>query len=218
MTKKQLIKELLLEKKYGQIVKMAEKNHSQTLKYIQMHLFGDVDGLLRWHALEAIGRLAAQLAPKEQEIYKNLIRRFIWAMNDESGNVPWSSPEGIGVIIANQPLLFQDYTPILITNALDNPMCHRGMLWAIGEIGRAKAELVLPFINDILPFLQSNSLELVGYAVWALGEINYQGALPQLKVLQNEQKEITLYQEGVLRKVKVGILAQEAIAKIEQAS
>ena len=128
MNKKQLIKELLVEEKYGQILKLAAKRHSQTLKYIQMHLFEELNNPLRWFAIEALGKMAKEYASKELEAYRNLLRRFLWAMNDESGNVPWSSPEAMASIIANQPYLLGEYTPMLITNALDNPMCHRGML------------------------------------------------------------------------------------------
>ncbi|MFZ5942721.1 MAG: DVU0298 family protein [Bacillota bacterium] len=218
MTNKQLIKELLEEQKYGQLVKIAGKKHSQTLKYIQMNLFGDINESLRWSALEAIGRLTREYAPKETEVYKNLIRRFLWAMNDESGNVPWSSPEGIGIIIANQPFLFGEYTPMLITNAMDNPMCHRGMLWAAGKIGSIRPSLVVPFMGYILPFLEEEDIELRAYAAWALGEISCKDALPRLKNLDNLEGKVNIYREGKLSEVSIASLINESIGKIELAS
>ncbi|MFZ7102350.1 MAG: DVU0298 family protein [Peptococcaceae bacterium] len=218
MSNKQLIKELIIAQKYEQLVKMAKKNHNRTLKYIQMNLFADINEPLRWRALEAIGRLAGELAPQETEVYKNLIRRFLWAMNDESGNVPWSSPEGIGIIIANQPFLFKEYTPMLFTNAFENPMCHRGMLWSAGKIGRVKAEPVLPFINHVLQFLTNGSPDLAGYAAWAVGEMNYREALPQIKLLRDRKEKIIIYKEGNLIEQTVGLLAQEAAGKLELVS
>lgn len=218
MTKKELIKELIVEQKYEQLTKLAIKNHSQTLKFIQMHLYGDLNKPLRWYAIEALGKLARDLAPQEPEVYKNLIRRFLWAMNDESGNVPWSSPEGIGSIIANQPFLFGEYTPMLVTNALDNPMCHRGMLWAVGRVGKVKASLVLPFIKEILPFLDESDPNLSGYAAWALGELKSREAVTKLKNLQNNNSLINIFIDGKLVTESVGSLAQRAIGKIEMVS
>jgi len=216
--KKQLIKELVSQEKYAQLVKLAEKKHSRTLKYIQMHLFADINEPLRWYAIEAIGRLARELAPKKTEVYRNLIRRFLWAMNDESGNVPWSSPEGIGSIVANQPFLFGDYTPMLITNALDNPMCHRGLLWAAGRIGRVRSSLVFPFIQDILPFLYSDEPDLRGYAAWALGELGYQEILPELIRLTTDQSPVYIFKEAKFMAESVGTLAKEAVSKLEKVS
>ena len=170
MDKKQLIKELLVEEKYEQLLKLANKRHSSTLKYIQMHLFEGINEPLRWYAIEALGRMSKEFASKDLEVYRNLLRRFLWAMNDESGNVPWSSPEAMGSIIANQPYLLGEFTPMLITNALDNPMCYRGMLWAVGRIGRVRQSLILPFVKELLPFLSSDDPDLRGYAVWALAK------------------------------------------------
>jgi len=219
MNKKEVVKELLAKQKYKELVKLATKRHSQTLKYIQMHLFGDYDQPLRWYAIEALGKLAKELAAQEPEVYRNLIRRFLWAMNDESGNVPWSSPEAIGSIIVNQPFLYGDLTPMLITNAFDNPMCHRGMLWAIGRIGKIKPSLILPFVPKIIPFLKHEDTELVGYAAWALGEIGYQEAKVGLEnLIDKDEWMLTIFQNGRLVKESVGSMARKALEKIEMAS
>jgi len=218
MDKKQLVRELVAEQKYEQLLKLARKKHNQTLKYIQMNLFEDINKPLRWYAIEAIGRFTREFASKEPEIYRNLIRRFLWAMNDESGNVPWSSPEGIGSIIVNQPFLFGDYTPMLITNALDNPMCHRGVLWAVGRIGKIKKSLVLPFIEKITPLLFAADSDLRGYAAWAFGEINYHQVLPELIILQNDTSPVYLFRDGELSLENVGVLAKEAVEKLTKAS
>lgn len=216
MGNKILITELLAEERYDQLLKLARKRHKQTLKYIQMNLFEDINGSLRWYAIEAIGRLARELAPGESEIYKNLIRRFLWAMNDESGNVPWSSPEGIASIIASQPFLFADYTPMLFTNALDNPMCYRGMLWAGGRIGRIRKSLVLPFIDEIWPFISATDSDLRGYAAWALGEIGYEEKLPELESLQNDKSLIHIFKDGGLYLESVGSIAKKAVSKVRE--
>ncbi|MGI6224864.1 MAG: DVU0298 family protein [Peptococcales bacterium] len=218
MENKILTKELLNEEKYEQLLKLARKKHNKTLKYIQMNLFEDINSPLRWYAIEAIGRLAREMAPKEPEVYRNLIRRFLWAMNDESGNVPWSSPEGIASIIANQPFLFADFTPMLITNALDNPMCHRGMLWAAGRIGGIKSALVEPFINEIHPFISSSTPDLRGFAAWALGEIGYREILSELQLLNDDNRSVLIFKGGKLSQETVGTLAQEAINKLQKVS
>ena len=81
----------------------------------------------------------------ELEAHRNLFVDFV-AMNDESGNVPWSSPEAMASIIANQPYLLGEYTPMLITNALDNP-CVTGDALGSGKIGRVRNTLVYPLLK-----------------------------------------------------------------------
>ena len=215
MTIREIVYDLLKEQKYEQLLKVAKKYHTKTLKYIQMHLYEDVDKPLRWHAIEALGYLALHLAPKEPEKYKNLIRRFLWAMNDESGNVPWSSPEAIGSIIARQPFLFGEYTPMVITNGLDNPMCHRGVLWAFGKIGRVSPQLVEPFSSKLLPFLEAEDPNLCGYGAWAFGELKDHSTLPKLKELLHNQKPVIFFTQGNLTTTTVSQLAQGAVERLE---
>lgn len=208
-----LIRELLEEQKYKKILELGSKRPNKTLKIIQMNLFGEWDDPLRWSAIEAIGRLTKDLAPKYPELYKNLIRRFLWAMNDESGNVPWSSAEGIGVIITNQPGLYGSFTPMLITNSLENFICFPGLLWSVGKIAQRKPSLIIPFVDKLLPFLESEDSLLLGHAVWAFGELGYADAKKKVKKLQNRTEKIVIYKDNELQQVSVGELALEALNK-----
>ena len=75
-------------------------------------------------------------------------------MDYDSGIVPWSAPEAMASIIAGQPKLFGNYIPSLVTQSLANPICHRGLIWAIIEIGRAAPRLMQPFLGLISSHLK----------------------------------------------------------------
>ncbi|MFI5338936.1 MAG: DVU0298 family protein, partial [Candidatus Methylomirabilales bacterium] len=79
-----------------------------------------------------------QLVSRERAI--DLLRRFFWALNDESGAVPYGTPEAIGEILAVRPELQADFLPILCSLLTDEDMpqtgsIERGVLWALGRVG-----------------------------------------------------------------------------------
>ncbi|MGF7184685.1 hypothetical protein GGQ84_000769 [Desulfitispora alkaliphila] len=218
MRKKDLIKNLIAKQDYERIVELATENHSQTLKYVQMQLFHPLDSPMRWYAIETLGVLTRHLAPSRIAPYKNLLGRFWWAMNEEGGNVPWSSPEAMASIISEMPDTFSDYTPLFITNGLENPICHRGVLWGVGQVGTVAPAQVAPFYQDLLPFLESSDPDLAGYAAWAFGKTKCQDALSELVKLQNRSEVIYLFQDGNLKEHTIGEIASQALLGLSQTS
>ena len=55
-----------------------------TMRVLQMHVYAPITHLDRWFAIEAIGGLAGKYAPDSDELFRNVIRRFIWQMCEES--------------------------------------------------------------------------------------------------------------------------------------
>ncbi len=218
MLKRPLLNELLVNKDYEKILEYARTNHKKTLNLIQRELYYDMDDPMRWYAIEALGYLAKHLTDEDPNIYIHMLQRFLWTMNDEGGNVPWSATECMASIIANQPKRFADYTPKLITNGLDNPMCFRGTLWACGKISQINPDLVLPFVEELAPFLSDPDPNLCGYAAWAFGFLKDQAATGHLKDLLSNNSKIKIFIDGELYEKTVGELAQEALIKIDSAN
>lgn len=66
-------------------------------------------------AAVALGLTTARLAEREPEAARNIIRRFMWHMNEESGNIGWGIPEAFGESLAASPLLAKDFHRVLVS-------------------------------------------------------------------------------------------------------
>lgn len=210
MDVKKVITEKITNRDYEGIIALGIENNARVLRYVQMNIWGDYRSAQRWHAIEALHRLAEHFARDNDEAYRNVIRRALWAMNDESGNVPWAAPEMMAAVIKASPEQFAEFIPMLITNGLDNEMCHLGVLWSAGYLGRAHLAQMERFIPKLLPFLDNADGELRGYAVWAFNQLQYGPAQPKIKQLREDSAVVILFEEGVLKYTTVGAVAQES--------
>nr|WP_315990079.1 DVU0298 family protein [Desulforamulus aquiferis] len=148
------------------------------------------------------------------EAVRELIRRLLWSMNDESGSAGWSAPEAIGEIIYHHPKAFGEFVPVVV-NASGEDIFHRGILWTLGRIGQADPLLVIGYIPLLTNFLANPRPEVRGYAAWALGEIGVKAALPTVQGLIDDKEKLEVYQNRELFIKSVDELAKEAIAKIK---
>lgn len=99
-----------------------------TMRVLQMHVYAPITRLDRWLAIEAIGGLAGKYAPDSDELFRNVIRRFIWQMCEESANVPWASAEVIGSILAHDSQRqYEEFIGPLYYHAGLNEICYPGL-------------------------------------------------------------------------------------------
>ena len=61
------------------------------------------------------GGVLAVLRKERPEEAKNVIRRFMWHMNEESGNIGWGIPEAFGEALAQSRLLADDFYRVLFS-------------------------------------------------------------------------------------------------------
>jgi len=87
------------------------------------------EDLLRWRAVEALGRVAAVLPPSDPSLEETL-RGLFWMMNDESGNLCRMAPEAIGEILSARPDLGPAFAPLLVPFLHEEPF-EAGTLWAL---------------------------------------------------------------------------------------
>ncbi len=78
-------------------------------------------GLMTERAAFALGQSMAALYAEDPEAAKNIVRRFIWQMNEESGNIGWGVPEAFGETLAQCRPLAEAYHNILFSYVRDLP-------------------------------------------------------------------------------------------------
>jgi hypothetical protein len=98
-----------------------DSNQHRVLRHLARltYLFDDT---LRDQSIAALQMLAERRARHCPEFFREVIRRHIWGMNEEGGNIDWSAPEIIAAVIAGQPELYREFVSIMYLAAVDEPV------------------------------------------------------------------------------------------------
>ncbi len=131
----------------------------------------------RWQAAFGLGRALALLAQNDMERARVIVRRFMWSLNEESGNIGWGIPEAMGCILAESPALAEEYGRIFLSygyetgkddNFLDHGPLRSGLYWGIGRLAQANPEAARPALPHLLTALKQKEREICGMAAWAI--------------------------------------------------
>ena len=134
---------------------------------------------IKWRAVAALGALTAELAEKDLEAGRGILRRLIWSLNEESGAMGWGAPEAMGEIMARHEALAREFAPILVSfiapgpNFLGHPALLRGAVWGISRLAGARPELMKDAVPHLIERLNSpdqTTKELATQALKTLSE------------------------------------------------
>ncbi len=182
--------------------------------------FCDGNDCVRWRAILAAGRVVAALGESDMESARNIMRRYMWMLNDESGGIGWGVPEAMGETMARSRWLADEYAVILCSyihpdrNFLEHPVLQQGLLWSLGRLAQVRPVLIAHAAVDLLPFFKSIDPVHRGYAAWISGHMQNILFLPALDRLKADDASIPLFDSGHLARTTVGRLAVRSIAKI----
>ena len=142
MTKhKHELAESLVREDWGRLLELARHKPGRTTGYVIGRLYTpDEEDKLR--AVRALGALVGdtELMP-HAKVYE-LLRRFHWALSDESGAVPYGVPEAMGEVLVARPEFQDAFVPILCSLLTHEDMTQtgpieRGVFWALERLGAA---------------------------------------------------------------------------------
>ncbi|MFO7653363.1 MAG: hypothetical protein R6X25_06005 [Candidatus Krumholzibacteriia bacterium] len=124
---------------HSALVDMARARVGRVLRYLTGRLYTD-DPEEKMRAVRALGAVCADRQAVDRTRAADTLRRFFWALNDESGAVPYGVPEAIGEILAVRPELQADFLPLLCSlitheEMLQTGPIERGAIWALGRVG-----------------------------------------------------------------------------------
>jgi hypothetical protein len=149
---------------------------AKTLRYLVGRLYTAEDGS-RQNVIEALGEVTSEPGVYSVEKIRELLRRFFWWLNDESGAVPFGIPEAIGVVLAARPELQQEFLPLICAMAhhpdlLQAGPIERGVFWALGRIGRPVALCSPEAVTAVACAAQQHpDAQTRTTAVWALSRM-----------------------------------------------
>lgn len=181
------------------------------------------DEEIKWHAVTAMGILIADLAEQDMEAARNIMRRFMWYLNEESGGIGWGVPEAMGEIMARHKGLAHEFAHILVSyirkggNFLEYDLLRRGVVWGLGRLAMVRPQLLgsLGVPDYLQPFLESRDATVRGLAAWTMGLIGTRRFLSQLEGLLGDEAEIRFYRNQKVMTCSVREFAKEALQLIK---
>lgn len=184
------------------------------------------DETVRWHAITALGPIVADLADKDMEAARIVMRRFMWSLNDESGGIGWGAPEAMGEIMACHDGLAEEYAHILVAYMredgfyLELEQLQRGLMWGLARLATVRPDLLQAQNGaaHLNPYLNANDPTVRGLAARALGLLKSKAATADLEKLVNDPTLVRIYLDRTVTTETVGGLAQKALANITKES
>jgi len=169
----------------------------------------------------AMGSAVSDLAESDIESARNIIRRLMWNLNDESGGIGWGSVESMGDILAKNRRLAQEYSSVLFSyaredgNFQEHELMQRGVLWGIGRLCQSWPDLPEDdAVKHIMHFFESADAHVRGLAAWVMGHLKSEESIPLLENLQADENIIQVYYNEKYMDIRVKDLAEEALNRI----
>ena len=116
----------------------------------------------RLRAAFGLGIAVSRMAGSDMEGARVIMRRLMWSLNEESGNLGWGVPEAMGVIVSMSPSLAREYARIFLSygyetgkddNFIDHAPLRRGVYQGAALLARAdyaSARPILPHLEKAL--------------------------------------------------------------------
>lgn len=204
--------------RFNVIASAFEEDASATMRVLQMHVYAPITQIDRWQAIETIGQVTEKYASENDELFRNVIRRFILQMCEESANVPWASAEVIGTMLAHDSKRqFAEFIGPLFYHAGLNEICYPGLFWAYVQMAPRYGEEMQEFLPKALPFINYHEAEARAYAAWAFREVPYAPAAEALEALLDDDRSFPIYENGALQEYTISSLAAEALEQCRAA-
>lgn len=151
------------------------------------------DATLRSRSARALGFLVAERANRDLEGAREIVRRLMWSLNDESGGIGWGAPEAMAQILARSDRLWEEFAPVFVSylredaNFLGGSPLEPCLLEAASILAEARPDALrsLGAEGYLAAFLRSPSESSRKLAARALGSLR--GATPGAASLAQAQ-------------------------------
>jgi hypothetical protein len=161
---------------YDGLCELARTRPGKVLRYLTGRLYS-ADEEEKWRAVRAMGRVANDREILGSGKVEDLLRRFFWSLNDESGVVPFGVPEAIGELLARRPEWQEQFLPVLCSMVTHEDMLQtgpveRGVYWALGRVGEPVARCSPAAVKGVAAAASNHPDEQTRKtAEWALAQI-----------------------------------------------
>jgi hypothetical protein len=170
----------------------------------------------KWQAVSAMGVVAGAGGLSTDKV-ADRITRLLWALNDESGDVPYGVPEALGEILTVRPELRGRCIPILVSFLVQEELVQTGpilagAIWALGRAGvsdREERDRARPGLSLALAAADS---DVRGAALWTAARLGLTAPLQQeIRGLVGDGSSVCLLIDGAVQELKIGDLAEQVL-------
>lgn len=206
-----------LESNDFELIKTCFKSDAAlTMRTLQMYVYGMPNDILRWRAITFIGKLSGLYAAENDELFRNIIRRFIWQMCEESANVPWASAEIIGSILANvDGSRFREFIGPWFYHVDLNDICYAGLYYILPQVMKYHSVQVEEFLSQTLKwFSQYDMPDLRAYAALYYIEFPKREMKNFLSEWLQDHRKVLVYYKEEFKECIISELAKQALNKI----
>lgn len=176
-------------------------------------------------AARALGLTVAAIYERDPETARNIVRRFMWQMNEESGNIGWGIPVAFAETLVASRGLADSYARILNSyimdlgfddNYCDHDILRRSCYWAIGRLAQVWPDLAQNARPWLVRGLLDNDSVCRGMAAWALAQLPPELMdVPALNKLAaaHDSDICEIFDSGIMHEYQVSELAQYALKR-----
>ncbi len=224
MTQSRHLKEKLvksLEENDLDAVLVSADEDKQVLSAL-VRLAYDKETLVGRRAIEAIGVIARDRIGTDYPVFREMVRKQLWSLSDESGGIGWSAPEIIGEIVSADTARFKDIIPLIAeVYSIEEKVFRPGVLCALYRIAQADAAAVKPYLPLAIRGLTDGDPQVRIYSLLlldALKDVESRAEIETVRMqVQNilkDRAEVWLYMLGAFRNVMIGECAQEVMTNM----
>jgi hypothetical protein len=204
-THKAGVKALLIQKDFDGVLNWMENVRNP--QRVLLSLVYDTDELVKWQAIDAVGKMAAFQAKSDLEKVRNLIRQQLWLMNDESGGLGWHSPEIVGEILVNVPQLIDEFAQLFLAY-LDEEPFERGSHLAIYRVASVNPQPFIERVSELSNSIDSPDPQIRACTLMALSKIDDKMFQTAAQKLNDDESAVTLYD------FDTGLLVNTSVNKV----
>jgi hypothetical protein len=106
------------------------------------------DKTLKERTITSLGEVVSKMAEADLESARNIMRRLMLSLIEESGGIGWGAPEAMGEIMARSEKMAEEYHKILISytpgggNYLDFEDLQKDVIAGLKRLSMVRPELV----------------------------------------------------------------------------
>lgn len=195
------------------ILSLPERQVINALISLMLH----PDQMVRWRSIMAIGEVVNQLANKDMEAARVIMRRFMWTLNDESGGIGWGAPEAMCACIGGNEKIASEFGHIVVSyldregNFLEYEPLQRGLLWGVSYLAQKRPKIVAEAGPHLVGYLDSEDAHVRGLTVMALKSLGVKESVGKLRDLVSDENLFSTYQEDQIKTFSVGEKACDAV-------
>jgi len=180
------------------------------------------DDHVRWRAVTAFGAVVSDLADRDKESARVIMRRLMWSLNDESGGIGWGAPEAMAEVMARNGAMAEEFSAVFVSyldpdsNFLEYPPLQRGLLWGMARLAESRPVCVARAVTYLAPYLAADDPGIRGMAALVAGILGAQEFRARLEALAVDDAEIKVFRDDGFVYHTVGTLAQQGLALLDE--